>query len=100
RLAARMERLNEREVAGTFSALVEEQRDHIEEIARRSIELTASPPPPAAPRGLPSEIARSWDEAEASALLTPYRALGVAVDNEVLACAFYSSDVAPGYDAS
>ncbi|MDX8528324.1 ferritin family protein [Mesorhizobium sp. MSK_1335] len=36
RLAAHVERLNEREVAGTFSALVEEQRDHVEEIARRS----------------------------------------------------------------
>ena len=100
RLAARMERLNEREVAGTFSALVEEQRDHIEEIARRSIELTASPPPPADPRGLPSEIARSWDEAEASALLTPYRALGVAVDNEVLAFAFYSYVAAQSNDAT
>lgn len=101
RLAARMERLNERGVAGTFSALVEEQRDHVEEIARRSIELTGAPPPALAdPRGLPSEIARSWDEAEASALLTPYRALGVAVDNEMLAFAFYSYAAAQSNDAS
>lgn len=101
RLAARMERLNEREVAGTFSALVEEQRDHLEEIARRSIELTGAPPPALAdPRGLPSEISRSWDEAEASALLTPYRALGVAVDNEMLAFAFYSYVAAQSDDAT
>ncbi|CDX16327.1 conserved hypothetical protein [Mesorhizobium sp. ORS 3324] len=99
KLAARMERLNEREVAGTFSALVEEQRDHVEEIARRSIELTgAAPPALTDPRGLPFEIARSWDEAEASALLTPYRALGIAVDNEMLAFAFFSYLVAQSKD--
>ncbi|MDX8535637.1 hypothetical protein RFM41_32015 [Mesorhizobium sp. VK25A] len=101
RLAARMEKLNEREIAGTFSALVEEQRDHIEEIARHSIELTGAPPlAPADLRGLPSEISRSWDEAEASALLTPYRALGVAVDNEMLAFAFYSYVAAHSEDAT
>lgn len=100
RLAARMEKLNEREVAGTFSALVEEQRDHVEEIARRSGQSTGAPPALGDPRGLPSEISRSWDEAEASALLTPYRALGVAVDNEMLAFAFYSYVAAQSSDAT
>ncbi|RUW75956.1 ferritin family protein [Mesorhizobium sp. M4B.F.Ca.ET.049.02.1.2] len=100
-LAARMVKLNEREIAGTFSTLVEEQRDHVEEIAGRSRQLTgAQPPTPADPRGLPSEIARSWDEAEASALLTPYRALGIAVDNEMLAFAYYSYVAAQSDDTA
>ncbi|TKB05403.1 MAG: rubrerythrin family protein, partial [Mesorhizobium sp.] len=100
-LAARMVKLNEREIAGTFSTLVEEQRDHVEEIAGRSRQLTgAQPPTPADPRGLPSEIARSWNEAEASALLTPYRALGIAVDNEMLAFAYYSYVAAQSDDTA
>lgn len=100
-LATRMEKLGAMEMAGAFHALIEEQSDHIEEIVRRANQLTgASPPALADPRGLPSEIARSWDEAEASALLSPYRILGVAVDNEMLAFAFYSYVAAQSNDAT
>jgi rubrerythrin len=90
-LAAAMERLGAPEIAATFLVLLEEQRDHIAEIDRRAGEQTGEPPPLAADATIPlPEAVRSWEEAAASALLTPYRALAVAVENEVRSFAFYS----------
>ena len=90
-LAAAMERLGALEIAATFLVLLEEQRDHIAEIDRRACDLIGEPPPPAIVATMPlPEVARAWEEAAASALLTPYRALAVAVENAMRGFAFYS----------
>jgi rubrerythrin len=90
-LAADMEKIGELGVAGTFLALVEEERDHVAEINRWSIELTGALPLPASrPWTLPPEIGRSWAEVAASTRLTPYRALSIAVHNEERGFAFYT----------
>jgi rubrerythrin len=90
-LAADMEKIGELGVAGTFLALVEEERDHVAEINRWSLELTgALPAPVSRPWTLPPEIGRSWAEVAASTRLTPYRALSIAVHNEERGFAFYS----------
>jgi len=101
-LAVHMEILGERRIAGTFRGLIEEQRDHIEEIARRSRGLTGALPLARAadPRDLPIETARLWDEAAVSATLTPYSALGIAVENEMQVFAFYSYVIAHCVDAT
>jgi hypothetical protein len=39
---------------------------------------------------LPADLAESWDAVSGSALLTPYRAYAIAVDNEERAFAFYA----------
>jgi rubrerythrin len=100
-LAVHMEMLGERRIAGTFLGLIEEERDHIEEIARRSRDLTGALPLARAadPRDLPAETARLWDEATVSATLTSYSALGVAVESEMQVFAFYSYIIAHSDDA-
>jgi len=91
RLAADMEKLGEPALAATFLALIEEERDHVSEITRWSSDLTGALPRAASrPWELPPEIARSWNEASASARLTPYRALSIAVHNEERGFAFYA----------
>jgi len=97
-----MEMLGERRIAGTFRGLIEQQRDHIEEIARRSRDLTGALPlaRTADPRDLPTETARLWDEAAVSATLTPYSALGIAVESEMQVFAFYSYIIAHCVDAT
>src|SRR3546814_4038197 len=39
---------------------------------------------------LPADLAATWDEVSGSALLTPFRAYAIAVDNEQRAFAFYA----------
>lgn len=90
-LAAAMTQRGEHGLAATFKAMLEEERDHLAAIERWSRELTGAAPAIAtASWTLPAEIADSWDEALTSALLTPYRALGIAVLNEERGFAFYS----------
>ncbi len=89
-LADLMERRGEHGVAETFRTLLEEERAHVDEVARWSVELTGAPPQHVLTWELPPEIARSWDEVSESALLTPYRALGIAVINEERGFAFYA----------
>jgi rubrerythrin len=99
-LAAHMEKLGESALAATMLALLEEERDHIAEITRWCSKLTGGPPNFAErPWVLPPEIGRSWEEATASARLTPYRALGIAVLNEERGFAFYSYIAASSNDA-
>jgi rubrerythrin len=86
-----MDRLGEAAVAATFRDLVAEEERHVEDIrqwAERE-NLTLSDAANYAWR-LPEDIAASWDEVAGSALLTPYRALAVAVTNEERAFAFYA----------
>ena len=91
RLAADMEKIGDPALAATFLALIEEERDHVSEITSWSSKLTGALPRAASrPWELPPEIARSWNEASASACLTPYRALSIAVHNEERGFAFYA----------
>lgn len=90
-LAAQMRRRGDHGLAATFEAMLEEERDHLAAIERWSREAIE---PPAGEISdtwqLPQEIARSWDEAMDSAVLTPYRALSIAVTDEERGFAFYS----------
>ncbi len=47
---------------------------------------------------MPAELGTSWDEAMASALLTPCRVLAVAVTNEERAFAYYYAYIAANSD--
>jgi rubrerythrin len=100
-LAAEMKQRGDHGLAATFEAMVEEERDHLAAIERWSQKATQQPPGTASDTWeLPAEIARSWDEVRESALLTPYRALGVAVINEERGFAFYSYIAARAEDRS
>ncbi|MGF1608727.1 MAG: ferritin family protein [Kiloniellales bacterium] len=90
-LAAEMARRGEDETAETFRALAAEEGRHIDAVERWAQGLgEALPPTGTFAWRLPPDLARTWDEAAASALLTPVRALAIAVDNEQRAFAFYS----------
>ena len=90
-LAAQMRRRGDHGLAATFEAMLEEERDHLAAIELWSREVTEHPTGEVSDTWqLPPEIARSWDEAMDSALLTPYRALSIAVINEERGFAFYS----------
>ena len=90
-LAEAMTRRGDHGLAATFEAMREEERDHLAAIERWSWKVTGLPTSKATDTWqLPTEIARSWDEVAGSALLTPYRALGIAVLNEERGFAFYS----------
>lgn len=100
-LAAEMTRRGDHGLAATFQAMLEEERDHLDAIERWSRAATGLPPAEAAGSWqLPPEIARSWDEVAESALLTPYRALSIAVLNEERGFAFYSYLAASAVDAA
>ena len=90
-LAAEMDRRGESETAETFRQLAAEEGGHITAVERWAGGLGESVPPPGAVAWrLPADLASSWDEAAASSLLTPFRALAIAVDNEQRAFAYFS----------
>lgn len=97
-LAREMERQGETALAVTFRAMLEEERRHGQQVTAWSMEATGAAPPAAAWE-LPADIARSWDEVAGSALLTPYRALAVAVLNEERGFAYYAYIAAHAADA-
>ncbi|MFO1301902.1 MAG: hypothetical protein U1F17_16325 [Burkholderiaceae bacterium] len=69
----------------------EEERHHVDEVARWAAGLGEQVPEPGRfDWQLPAELTSSWDEIAGSALLTPYRAFAIAVDNETRAFALYS----------
>lgn len=90
-LAEAMRRRGETATAEAFTAMAEEEAAHVEAVEGWAAGL-GEPVPPAKDFAwrLPRELAESWEEAAASALLTPYRAYAIAVDNEERAFAFYS----------
>ena len=90
-LAALMERNGQAGTAATLRKLAGEEDAHEQGIAGWAHDLVAALPA-ADPYlwQLPPDIARSWDEVEDSGLLTPYRALAIAVHNEERAFAFYT----------
>lgn len=90
-LGAEMKRRGDHGLAAIFETMLEDERDHLAAIEHWSREAAQRLPASATQASmLPAEIARSWSEAMASAVLTPYRALSIAVQNEERGFAFYS----------
>lgn len=87
-MAQRMRLLGEDELAALFTFLARIEGKHAAHVAERSIELIGRVPDPAAVRWELPE--RFEDEEGHSYLLTPYKALAIAVRNEDRAFAFYS----------
>ncbi|GHD52639.1 hypothetical protein GCM10017083_28290 [Thalassobaculum fulvum] len=101
RLAREMHRRGESETAAAFEAMGREEDAHIAAVEGWARGLGESVPADDRFRwGLPPELAASWDEIAGSALLTPYRAYAIAVDNEQRAFAFYAYLVAAAEDPS
>jgi rubrerythrin len=87
-LAARMRLRGEDPLAGLFAFLARIEEKHAAEIDRRSEAILGKSPDPRIVRW---ELPENFDEEEArSAMLTPYRALAIAVRNEERTFAFYS----------
>lgn len=90
-LAELMDRRGEPAVATAFRVMMEEERRHVVAVDRWAGSL--GDPVPASHAfewHLPTDLSSSWDEVAGSALLTPYRAFAVAVENEERAFAFYA----------
>lgn len=86
-----MRQRGEFETAEAFARMLEEERGHVELVARWAGELGVALPE-AEPFEwiLPRDLSESWEAIAGSALLTPYRAFAIAVENEQRAFAFYS----------
>lgn len=90
-LADTMGRRGEAATAAAFRVMLEEERHHVDEVARWAADLGEQVPEPGSfDWQLPAELSSSWDEIAGSSLLTPYRAFAIAVDNEKRAFALYS----------
>lgn len=79
-------------VAQVFQDLAEEESRHADAIGTLIADLLDGNIPDTAPYVwyLPPDIARSWEEVQDDARLTPYKALSIAVINEMRAFAYYS----------
>lgn len=91
-LAANRQCRGEPSVAQIFQDLAEEESRHANAIASLIADLLGDSIPDTAPYlwYLPPDIARSWDEIQDDARLTPYKALSIAVINEMRAFSYYS----------
>lgn len=101
RLADEMLRRGEPATAEAFAAMAREEDAHVAAVEGWAGRL--GQPVPADDRfrwRLPVDLAQSWDEVSGSALLTPYRAYAIAVDNEQRAFAFYAYLAAAADDAA
>ena len=90
-LIEHMEQRGEHATAAAFQVLLEQAREH-QQAVQRWAEQLGEPIPPVetyTPR-LPPGLSSAWDETIDSALLTPYRAFALAVDNRERGFAFYS----------
>ena len=90
-LAELMDRRGDPATAAAFRAMEEEERRHVVAVDRWAASVEE---PPAAAVDfewvLPADLSNSWEDIAGSALLTPYRAFAVAVENEERAFAFYA----------
>jgi rubrerythrin len=91
-LADEMQRQNKSDLAAVFTQLADAERQHVSSVARWSQARRGKPPDPALVRW---EVPATFDaeaaaEITTSRLLTPYRALSIAVQNEERAFAFWS----------
>lgn len=99
-LAATMEARGEAATAAVFRDMQAFEASHVESVARLASRLQQKVPPAEGFTWLlPPEIAESWETVQHSALLTPYRALAIAVTNEERAFALYSYLAAHAEDA-
>jgi len=91
-LADDMQLKNKPELAAVFTQLAAEERDHVDSVARWSQSRTGKAPDPALVRwDGPETFDREMEtEIRTSRLITPYRALSMAVRNEERAFAFWS----------
>ncbi|MGD1880209.1 MAG: ferritin family protein [Kiloniellaceae bacterium] len=90
-LAALMERKGEAETAAVFQEMREIEQRHVAWVAQRAAALDHTLPPASDfTWRLPPELGASWDDVQHSQLLTPYRAVAIAVTNEERAFALYS----------
>jgi rubrerythrin len=91
-LADDMQLKNKPELAAVFTQLAAEERDHVDSVARWSQSRTGKAPDPALVRwDGPETFDREVEtEIRTSRLITPYRALSMAVRNEERAFAFWS----------
>jgi rubrerythrin len=89
-LSGQMARKGYADTARAFSRMAVQAETHAAAVDRLAERLGLGAPDTGASDILPSEFAASWEEVRDSALLTPYRALAIAVRNEQRAFAFYS----------
>lgn len=90
-LAELMESRGEPSTAAAFRVMLEEEQSHVEAVDRWA--ASVGEPEVAAHDfewQLPADLSSSWDKVSGSALLTPYRAFALAVENEERAFAFYA----------
>ncbi len=85
-----MRRRGELETADAFQRMLEEERGHVQAVATWAARLDVPVPDADFRWVLPAELATSWEEIAGSALLTPYRAFAIAVENEQRAFSFYA----------
>ncbi|MCD6674612.1 MAG: hypothetical protein LT106_17400 [Burkholderiaceae bacterium] len=96
-----MRRRGEIDTADAFRKMIEQEREHAATVARWAAQLeVAVADADEFLWALPSELAASWDEIAGSALLTPYRAFAIAVENEQRAFSFYAYLVAHAAERS
>jgi rubrerythrin len=91
-LADEMRRQNKPELSAVFAQLAAAEREHVASVARWSLSRLGRMPDPAlvrweAPKTFEAE---ATEEIRTSRLMTPYRALSIAVQNEERAFAFWS----------
>lgn len=90
-LAERMERQGEAATAAAFRVLRDEEQKHVDAVVHWAGKLGEPTPAPAAHAWqLPDDLSTSWTDIAGSALLTPYRAFALAVENEQRAFMFYT----------
>lgn len=91
-LAEEMRRQNKDDLAGVFAQLEIAEREHVDSVAKWSQSRRGKAPDPALVqwKGLETFDENSATEVKASRLMTPYRALAMAVRNEERAFAFWS----------
>lgn len=98
-LAAEMRRRGQASTAEAFDVLAAEEKNHLSAVESWEQGLKEAIPAEDLRSRLPEDLAGKWKEASRSALLTPYRAYSIAVDNEVRAFAFYAYLAASAEDA-
>jgi len=91
-LAEDMRRQDKHDLAHVFTQLAAAEREHVDSVARWSRSRRGKDPDPALVRWEASETfdAEAATEVKTSRLMTPYRALAMAVRNEERAFAFWS----------
>lgn len=90
-LAELMDSRGEPATATAFRVMLEEERRHVEAVDGWAASVGESVPAAGDYQWrLPADLSSSWDEIAGSALLTPYRAFAMAVENEERAFSFYA----------